>query len=131
MVHRLPAVVQVREVLVVRMTHQADVVDRTLAAPAERNPVVVLEPVTLRASAAPLVDEGAAPLVTPVDGAPERSREVTRSVVLRHLLRPGPLCLSVPPCFQPLQLLRNGLLEDQGEVPVGELRGRRAWRRSS
>ena len=77
-----------------------------------------LEPVALRAPFAVLVDE-AAPISVPFPhGALDGSGDVARCgrriclfELLTRLLR-----LGKTPCFEPLELLRNGLIDDRREI---------------
>jgi hypothetical protein len=88
-----------------------------------RMPVVILEPVTLRAPPALVVDVAASPSVTRVNRPPDRGGYVprtSRNVRARDLL-PGSLRRAKAPGFEPFQLLGHGLLDDLGEIAIGDL----------
>jgi hypothetical protein len=74
--HELPPVVDLRQISVVRRTHEADVLDVVAAAKSEPVPVVELEVVTLRASPSLRIDEPALTSVPSVDLALNRGGDI-------------------------------------------------------
>jgi hypothetical protein len=121
---RLRAVVDLGEVAVVGPAHQADVVQIVAASEPEGMPVVVLEALALGASPAAGVHEAASTSVAPMDGTPNRGRNV-----------PGPWVRAYPgrvlprrarptesSGLQPLELLGDRLLDDRGEIALRHFR---------
>ena len=104
--------------------HQADVSRASIAAQPEGNPVVELEPMSLRTSSSLRVNESTPTAVPRHDRALDVRRDVTRGgskVGLRdHLARA--LRTTEAPRFQPFELLRDGLLDQGAHVSVRYLR---------
>jgi hypothetical protein len=104
--------------------HQANVVGVVAASEREGMSVVILEAVTLGASAAVGVHEAASTSVAPVDGTPNRSGNMpggrvrtARGRVLPKRARPAESS-----GLQPLELFGDGLLDDRGEIAVRHFR---------
>src|SRR5262245_41388692 len=81
LLHLLRPVIQLGPVPVVGRAEEADVAWIVTASEGEGVPVVILEPVSLRASSSLRVDEAALAAVATVDDATDRGRDVPREAV--------------------------------------------------
>src|SRR5262249_54024880 len=118
------SVVVLRDEAVVQWTHQTDCVWSMVAAEAEGIAEVQFQAVTLGAATSLLVQVTALHPVSPRDEALDGRRDVprrSRRIAVPQLF-PRFAGRPEPPCLEPLELLGHGLLDDRGEISVGDLR---------
>jgi hypothetical protein len=119
--HGVSPIVDLGEIGIVHPAHERQVQHGVVTAIAERVAVVELEPLASGAPPALLVHVSASTLVALVHGALDRRRDLARprrGVGLGEGL-PGSAGSAKPPGFEPLQLLGDRVLDDQGQIAVG------------